>query len=71
MSFQKAKVLAQKKEREGSNHKAEGRAIETSATEARKEKADNTAPQSRVANGDEADERLRKKLEELTMEMRD
>ena len=69
MSFQKAKVLAQKKEeREGSNRNAEGvegRGIETPATEAVK------APsQFSVARRDEADASLRKRLEELTVEMR-
>ena len=77
VSFQKAKVLAQKREREGSNHKAEGAGrggggVETPpATEARTDKADREAPlQSSVAKSDEADKRLRKKLEELTFEMR-
>ena len=77
VSFQKAKVLAQqKREREGSNHKAEGAErggeVKTPpATEARTDKADKEAPlQSSVAKSDEADKRLRKKLEELTLEMR-
>ena len=73
VSFQKAKVLVQKKEREaaGSNHKAEGAGggIETSANEALKDKADK-APPSSFAESDKADARLRKKLEELTVEMR-
>ena len=76
-SFQKAKVLAEKRERERSNHKAEegagegGGGIDTPATEARTDKADNKAPsQSSVAKSDNPDARLRKKLEELTVEMR-